>query len=224
MPNFTQESLNYLKEVREQNSKTWFVNHKERYTDSLLLPFQNLVNELRNTMYGIDSEFELLPKVDKTISRIYRDTRFSKDKSLYKDRMWITFKKSGKDKSDYPAYFLEITPYNYRYGMGFFCAVPKTMNAVRERMDTRSSEMIGIIEKMEKKGIFHPEGEMYKRNRYTDKKEKLQQWYNRKNIYAVHNSDGVSGLFSDSFADRLKTDYQSLSGLYEFFVEALRNQ
>ncbi|SHO44330.1 Conserved hypothetical protein [Anaerocolumna xylanovorans DSM 12503] len=108
-------------------------------------------------MYGIDSEFELLPMVDKAISRIYRDTRFSKDKSLYKDRMWITFKKSGKDKCDYPAYFLEITPYVYRYGMVFFSATPKSMDAVRERMDKKSKEVTGIIEEMEKKGIFHLE-------------------------------------------------------------------
>lgn len=218
----TQESLDFLLEVREKNSKTWFADNKERYTNSLLLPLQKIVSELRETMYEIDPEFELLPMVDKTISRIYRDTRFSKDKSLYKDRMWITFKKSGKDKLDYPAFFLEISPYGYRYGMGFFQATTISMNAIRESIDRKSKQFMEIIEKINQKRIFLPEGEAYKKNIYQDKIEELQQWYNRKNIYVVYNSDNVNELFSDSFIDILKEGYQSLSELYMFFGGALK--
>ncbi len=55
------------------------------------------------------------PQINRTISRIYRDTRFSKDKSPYKTTMWVTFKRPVKEWQNAPAYFFEITLESYRY-------------------------------------------------------------------------------------------------------------
>ena len=222
MVGFNQDTLNYLKEVREQNSREWFKENKNRYLKSLISPLQNFVGMLSEVMYGIDEEFELTPSVHKTISGINRDTRFSKDKTLYKDKMWFTFKKYGKSKIDYPAFFFELSPYGYRYGMGFFLASNESMRKVRERMLNKERQAIQLITKMEKDGVFHIEGDMYKRNMYPDSNPLLQQWINRKNIYVVYNSEVVEELMNESFIETVKNDYASLAGLYDFFVQALK--
>ncbi len=93
-------------------------------------------------MLTIDPSFGIRPAVDKTISRIYRDTRFSKDKSLFKSTMWLTFKRPRKDWKDAPAYFLEISPDSYRYGMGYYSVSSDTMYKFREMIDKKPKESV----------------------------------------------------------------------------------
>lgn len=218
---FNKDTLSYLENVHNHNSREWFAENKDWYNEALITPLQEFVSCLSETMYKIDKEFELTPSVNKTISRINRDTRFTKDKSLYKDRSWVTFKKSGKDKIDYPAYFFEISPYSFRYGMGFFSASVESMNLLREWMTLKEKKFSKIVDSINEYGTFHVEGESYKKNQFSDKKTDLQQWYNRKNIYLVYNSASVIELFQEDFIDTIKKDYNSLANLYHFFVEAL---
>ena len=218
---FKQDTLDYLSDVKKNNSKEWFAENKERYNDSLLLPLKEFVVQLSDVMLGIDPEFEVEPRVDRTISRIYRDTRFSKDKSLYKNKAWVTFKKKGKDKVDYPAFFFELSPAGFYYGMGFFSASVKSMNAIRDKIDADEKKFIQITDQLHRKNTFSPEGEVYKRNRYHGMEDKIASWYNRKNLYLIHHSENVNEIFSDKFVQRLKEDYDSLSSIYRFFTEAL---
>jgi hypothetical protein len=63
------------------------------FTWLLVVMLVILVGALGEFMLSIDPWFEVTPAVDRTISRIYCDTRFAKDKSPYKTTMWITFKR-----------------------------------------------------------------------------------------------------------------------------------
>ncbi|HOO27723.1 MAG TPA: DUF2461 domain-containing protein [Lachnospiraceae bacterium] len=218
---FSKDTLYFLQEVHQQNSKEWFGDNKDWYNEALITPLKNFVLFLSETMSGIDGEFELMPGINKTISRINRDTRFSKDKSLYKDRMWVTFKKAGKDKTDYPAYFFEISPYSFRYGMGFFSASSGSMKSLRALMQKKEKQFGKIVSAIEKKGIFQVEGEIYKKNMFCDRPSELQKWYNRKNIYLVYNGENVGELFQEDFMEHIKEDFISLTDLYLFFVEAM---
>lgn len=222
MDGFSQDTLDFLKEVREQNSKEWFKENKDRYLEFLIEPLQGFVRKLSKVMYTIDEEFELAPSVNKTISKINRDTRFSKDKTLYKDKMWVVFRKCGKSKTDYPAFFFEVTPYSYRYGMGFFLASNDSMRKVREEILDKQEQFVRLITKMEEDGVFHVEGDMYKRNMYPDSTPMLQQLLNRKNIYVVYNSQFVEDLMDESYIEMVKKNYASLAGLYDFFVQAVK--
>ncbi|MBN1220352.1 MAG: DUF2461 domain-containing protein, partial [Anaerolineae bacterium] len=106
---FAPETLEFLRNLKANNNKTWFEAHKQEYQEYLLQPLQALVADMGNFMLSIDPYFEVTPAVNKTISRIHRDTRFSRDKSSYKSTMWITFKRPRKDWQDAPAYFFELS-------------------------------------------------------------------------------------------------------------------
>ncbi len=218
---FSNESLQFLTEVRLRNSREWYKENKAAYERVLLYPFQRLVSQLSATMFAIDSELELMPAVSKTISRLNRDTRFSHDKSLYRDTMWLTFMRRTKDRSDYPAFFFEIGPDSYRYGMGFFSASVKTMNLYRDTITKKEAEFIKIISDMANAGIFVPAGDSYKRNQYEGDKEEVAEWYNKKNIYMVDNRDHIEEIFDfDLLQNRLSTGFKSLAEFYRFLLEA----
>lgn len=93
---FSSQSIAFLTEVKSQNNKEWYENNKAAYEKYLLEPFQHLVKSLTPIVQEIDKNIEVSPKIGKTISRIYRDTRFSKDKSRFRDKMWLTFKRDKK--------------------------------------------------------------------------------------------------------------------------------
>ena len=96
--------------------------------------FRALVEQLTPEMLKIDKKFETRPAIGKTISRIHRDTRFLKDKSLYRSCLWLTFKRPSRDWKEAPAYFFEISPDTYRYGPGYYCTPKHTMDIFREEI------------------------------------------------------------------------------------------
>lgn len=122
---FAQEGLNFLQQVCIENDKAWFDEHRFIYERSLLTPFRALVDDLAPAMLEIDPLLETRPAIGKTLSRIHRDTRFSHDKSLYRSRMWLTFKRSAKNWIDAPAYFLKSAP--IPYAMGWVTTAPANL-------------------------------------------------------------------------------------------------
>ena len=82
---FSRRTFTALLDLGRHNYKTWFEAHRSIYETHVLQPLRDLVSDLADSMLGIDLSFEVAPAVGKTISRIYRDTRFSKDKSPFRD-------------------------------------------------------------------------------------------------------------------------------------------
>ena len=78
---FTPETIQFLVDLKENNFRQWFEDHRELYEIELLQPFRALVNTLSPAMHNIDSLFEF--RTHKVLSRIYRDIRFSKNKDPY---------------------------------------------------------------------------------------------------------------------------------------------
>jgi uncharacterized protein (TIGR02453 family) len=222
---FSENSLKYLKNIRKNNSREWYLNNKSDYDLYLVKPFQYIVGELSPVMLNIDPQIETTPAIDKTISRIYRDTRFSSDKSLYRDSMWLTFMKRTKEKADSPAFFFEITPLSYRYGMGFFSASVKTMNSYRDLIMNKENKFLKIISKIKLGKIFVPEGELYKKNKYPGKIEEISEWYNRKNIYLINNQSNVKNIFDmEKLIKQLKDGFMGLNEIYIFLKEAVNSK
>ena len=78
--------------------------------------------------------------------------------------MWIVFKRSNKDWARYiPAYFLEIDPKSYRYGLGFYDAPPDLMTRFRLRIDEDPESFLKAVGWFAKQKVFTLEGERYKR-------------------------------------------------------------
>jgi uncharacterized protein (DUF2461 family) len=168
-------------------------------------------------MAEIDPEFELRP--EKIISRIHRDTRFSPDKSPYRSNVWIAYKRPGKDWMESPAFFFELMVDSYRYGMGFYNAGRSTMDAFRIKMSSRQAQFEKIHSIIIKKGIFSIEGEAYKRYIPNNLPEKLQVWYQKRNLYLMCTRDSGSELFSAEIADILISGFKSLAPLYKFLMD-----
>lgn len=213
---FPRDTIKFLEELRSNNNKPWFEAHKGEYERFVLGPLQNLVMEIAPVMLTIDPDFETRPRVDKAISRIYRDTRFSHDKSPFKSCMWITFKRPINDWKDSPAYFLEISPDSYRYGMGFYSASKETMARLRKSIDEEPKEFLKAVSFYSKQHDFVVEGEKYKRILNNGISEEMQEWYQRKNLYLVCNREIDKRFFSKELVDDLISNFKLLTQFYHY--------
>jgi len=213
---FSPKTFFFLKGLQTHNNKAWFEKHRQDYEQYLLNPMRCLVMELGEFMLTIDGGFETTPAVNKTISRIYRDTRFSKDKSLLRANMWITFKQAVKDWQTKPAYFFELFPDGYRYGLGYYCATPATMTKLRDKIDEGSKDFKTVFAQFQEQDVFTLAGDKYKRIFNPDHPPEILEWYQRKNLYVVSNHPIEETLFSVDLLDELIISFQSISPLYHF--------
>ncbi|HYH02757.1 MAG TPA: DUF2461 domain-containing protein [Bacillota bacterium] len=216
---FSPEALVFLQEIRLYNSKTWYTEHKPEYRRLLLQPFQSLVADLSETMLEIDPALITQPAVDKTISRIYRDTRFSKDKSLYRDSMWLNFKRPGSDWKEAPTYFFEVTPNWYRYGMGFYITPKGYMDKFRELLLTHSDRFLQIMASVRESGLFEVEGDCYKRLPQLDVDPEVREWLRYKNFFFSSHHPIDDQLFEASLVERIRTGFKILAPVYNYLWE-----
>jgi len=216
---FSKETFAFLKSLEANNNKGWFEQHKEDYHLFLLNPLKSLVSDLSEFMLTIDPFFEVSPAINRTISRIYRDIRFAKDKSPYQTTAWITFKRPKKDWKDSPAYFFELSSDSYRFGMGLYSASPNTMRLFREAIDENPEEFHRAISFYKKQDIFHIEGEKYVRIIDENKSNEILDWYQRKNLYLVCNKNIDKILFSKDLVDNLVSSFSLLEPLYQYLLK-----
>lgn len=214
---FPPEALAFLSDLAGHNTKAWFETHREEYRAHFLLHLQNLVTDLSGFMLGIDPEFETRPAVDRTISRIHRDIRFSRDKSPYRTTAWITFKRPIRNWQDSPAFFFEIAPASCRYGMGFYGASRQTMDRLRAAIDGDDPELRRLLASFSAQEAFVTEGESYKRPLRPDLSAPLGDWYNRKNLYLVRNRPADDRLFGREILDDLREGFDFLAPFYRYF-------
>lgn len=216
---FSEDTIVFLKNLKINNNKQWFESHKQDYENFVLAPLKSLVSDLGGLMLSIDQDLEINPAVNKTISRIYCDTRFSREKAPYKTSHWITFKKPRKAWKDAPAYFFEIAPDSYRYGMGFYGATPDTMAKFRNLIAEKPEEFQKAISFYAKQKTFVLEGEKYKRVFDETQTREIQDWQQRKNLYLVCNRKIDDRLFSDKLVDDLVSGFSLLADFYHFLLK-----
>ncbi|MFP1727064.1 DUF2461 domain-containing protein [Lonsdalea quercina] len=215
---FSQQGLTFLLQVRQHNSKEWFEAHRADYEATLLVPFRALVESLSITMLQIDEHFETRPT--KTLSRIHRDTRFSRDKSRYRSTMWLTFKRRRKNWTDAPTYFFEIRPDSWHYGLGYYSASRPTMELFRQTLREDPQRFLKVAACLGDE--FTLEGESYRRPLIKDQPAALAHWYNRKSLAAVASRQDMSPLFSGELVTMLAEGFTRLEPLYRYLMDIER--
>jgi uncharacterized protein (TIGR02453 family) len=212
---FAPEALAFLRDLKANNSKAWFEGHRTVYEEQLLAPLRALTVSLAPLMLAIDEDLVIEPR--RVISRIYRDTRFSRDKSPYKTTLWLTFKRPVTDWQDFPAFFFELGADSWRYGMGFYSASKETMDRLRLMIERQPDEFAELITFLDGQERFSVEGEQYKRLLNPAVSEALRSWHQRKSVYLVCNRPSAGRLSGRELLSELIDGFKLLEPLYHAF-------
>jgi uncharacterized protein (TIGR02453 family) len=90
-PIFTQETFRFFRDLARHNQKTWMDANRERYQESVVRPFRQLLEAAAPAVLALDSRFDTAAPGGRNFSRINRDTRFAKDKTPYRAQMYLKF-------------------------------------------------------------------------------------------------------------------------------------
>ena len=135
-------TLKFLKDLKKNNNKPWFEKHKDLYLGAKE-DIEHLVEQVIEGLGKIDADIATLQPKDCTY-RIYRDVRFSKDKTPYKINMGAYFNKGGK-KMPTAGYYMHFEPGRNMAGGGLWMPNGPELNKVRQEIDYSFSEWHNIL-------------------------------------------------------------------------------
>jgi uncharacterized protein (TIGR02453 family) len=132
-PYFTPDLFRFLSELRAHNERDWFQRNKERYERSVRDPFLRFVADLGPRLKEISPQFVADPSpVGGSMMRIYRDTRFSKDKTPYKVAVAAHFPHARGKEGATPAFYLRLQPGQCSVGAGIWRPEPAALKRIRQ--------------------------------------------------------------------------------------------
>src|ERR671918_1560675 len=130
---FGPELFAFLAELRENNDREWFAANKHRYEEHLLEPAMAFVDAFAPRLRKISPHFRADSRPSGgSLFRIYRDTRFSKDKSPYKTNLGIHFRHEQAKDAHAPGYYLHIGPGEVCAGGGIWHPNTEAVTRIRE--------------------------------------------------------------------------------------------
>ncbi|WP_286914155.1 DUF2461 domain-containing protein [Flavobacterium sp. UBA4197] len=132
----TKVELEFLVALQKNNNREWFAAHKKE--------FQSHEKKVKSFFKEINDDLEKLDSIDKMqVFRIYRDVRFSKDKSPYKNHFSVGFSRTKPLLRG--GYYLHIEPGASFIGGGFWDPNAEDLNRIRKEFETDDEEIRAII-------------------------------------------------------------------------------
>ena len=135
-PGFPAEGLAFFSSLQRNNRREWFQPRKAIFEATMKQPMRDLVGAVNSAMKSFAPEYVTDP--DKAIYRIYRDTRFSKDKTPYKDHLAASFSRRG-DKAG-AGYYFAVSHKEVAIGGGIYMPEPETLRAMRQHVAEHHEE------------------------------------------------------------------------------------
>ncbi|MFV0389934.1 MAG: DUF2461 domain-containing protein [Pyrinomonadaceae bacterium] len=134
--------INFLKKLKKNNNREWFNAHKIEYL-AAREEFTQFVEKLIASVSEFDSSVAGV-NAQKAVFRIYRDIRFSKDKSPYKTNFGAAINASGKSISS-PVYYVNIEPGDNFIGCGVYMPQAMQLLSIRNAIVKNSEEFLRIV-------------------------------------------------------------------------------
>ena len=219
-PGFPEETVRFFLDLRFHNETPWFHAHREAYEAYVRKPFSQFIEAMTPTVMRIADDMETRP--NKCLARINRDIRFTRDKSPYRDHMWMLFRRSGEEREHAVMYWFELSPEVVEWGVGFWGYNRPAMDALRERMVKKPAEVRRVLRRC---GIpdetLHIYGDRYKSMKPpAGMSADLAMLYPCKEIYVKRIGVPLGESYRSEIIDRVSEDFLRLKPLYLLLRQA----
>ena len=136
---FTRKTLSFLRSLKRNNDRDWFRERRDDYDRHVRAPMVAVIEQLGHDLKQFAPELETSPK--KCLYRIYRDTRFSADKSPLKTHVAASFRQRGLSSGEGAGLYFEVAPGWVWIGGGFYAPETAHLVKIRERIASTHPEL-----------------------------------------------------------------------------------
>ena len=203
MPHFTPALYAFLDDLSANNDRDWFKANKARYEEHLKAPALRFIEDFGPHLADVSPHFRAIPKATGgSLFRIYRDTRFSKDKTPYKTHLAMHFRhEAGKD-AHAPGFYLHIEPGNVGCGFGLWTPPNPVLNQIRDRIVAEPEAWVAAKQAATGgTGALHAGGALKRVPRGYDKEHPLADDLKHKSFAAFRELPD-DAIFEDDFIAR----------------------
>lgn len=211
---FQQETFQFLNNLAVNNNRDWFTEHKKTYETALI--------NAKDVFAKIHQNLQQHDEIEKQkIYRIYRDIRFSKDKTPYNSRFATSFSRLGKELRG--GYFLQIKPNETLLGGGFWKPEKDDLFRIRKEFEIDDSEIRTVLseEKFVKYFQGRLEGEELKTApKGFDKNHKAIDLIKKKGFIAIRKFSDEEVL-SEKFLIEIDNSFKALRSYFDLMSDIL---
>lgn len=218
---FTYEARDFFFDIAMHNNKEFFDANRKRYIDHARTPMRALAAAVADAVLDVDDTLDTRP--ERAVSRIRRDTRFTKDKTPYRDHLWASYRHSDESVSQGLNLYFEVSGVDVAYGMGFYSATPTQMRKFRAAVMKHQKQFLKIIEAEDLMDTYTLLGHDYVRlpAECESADPRLLPWLCKKSFYLEH-VEGFESALDPILAKQMSHDFRLLAPLYHFIDDAMK--
>jgi len=223
LKDFPKRTTAYLNKLAKHNNREWFEANRNLYNSDFLEPCIQFILEMGDKLQDIDPDIVAIPKVDKSIFRLHRDVRFSKDKTPYKANAGLYFWNSKVKKMEASGFYFHLEPKLFGVGLGIYMFPPHLLKKYREIVSNPSAakELHQIVRALEKKG-FSIGGKKYKKTpKGYDPNTQYPGYLLFDGIYAWFESDNLKIISDGKVVNTIFKIFKDMLPLHKWLVKNL---
>ena len=217
---FSRKTTTFLKNLKRNNNRPWFEKHREEFERDVKLPMQSMIVALQPHFHRFAPEVEVHPK--RSLFRIYRDVRFSKDKSPYKTHVAAHLVPRGKIKgTEGPGYYFHIEPGQIFIGVGIYMPPSDQLKKIRKAIAGKSDQFLSIVQEPSFKKMFGKlEGQKLQRvPQGFEPDHPMAEWLKLKQFF-VFVEWPEANCYKAGFVKEVATVFEKATPLVQFLTEA----
>lgn len=219
---FGEETLTFLSELAANNEREWFKANKHRYEEQVLDPALRFIQSMQAPLADIAPHFTAVPtRVGGSLMRVYRDTRFSKNKTPYKTNIGIQFRHEQAKDVHSPGYYMHIDNEQVFLGAGMWRPDSDSLRSIRERIVAKPAEWRRAVGDTRFRRHFSLGGESLTRPpRGFDKDHEYIDDLRRKSFIAVKDLK-VEDCLSTGFRRKVETAFDAATPFMRFLCKSV---
>ena len=221
---FPQSAIKFLTALSKNNNKDWFEKNRIRYDFELLRPAMQFVIDLGEKLTELSPNINAIPKIDKSIFRLYRDVRFSKDKVPFKTNLGLYFWEGHGKKMECSGLYFHIEPKLFFLGAGMYLFTKDQLKKYREIVSdpVKGKQLNDVLSTLLKNKKFEIGGKTYKKTpRGFDPDYNYNDLLLHSGLYVYYESTDFNELTKTDpviFAYKI---FKELFPVHKWFVENL---
>jgi len=218
---FSEQTLGFLEAIRAMNERAFFEENKSDYLRYIMEPSKAFVVALGEQLRKMRPDIRAIPAVNKSLFRFNRDTRFSNDKSPYKDHVGIYIWEGTRKRMECPGFYFHIEPDSIMVAGGFHQIPKDQIPRFRELVanEKKGEELRRIMVKLQKDGLELGPPHYKRVPQGFDKDHPNADLLRHAGVHGMHTSDVPDEFFSADLVEYCMRYYRKINDLHRWFVE-----
>lgn len=220
---FPREGIQFLRDLEQNNEKEWFEANKQTYRDCLQTPAITLVETLGQRL---EAHYPSIGYDTRTnggsLMRIYRDTRFSADKSPYKTNVAMMFAPKGYKRMEAPGFGLQITPYVVELVAGSFSFNKPQLETYRDAVidEKKGAALLTAVAAIRNEGDYTlSEPELKKTPRGYDADHPHAGWLKHKGLAVYSPKMSLDIAYTPELVDVVMTHFINMAPVQQWLAD-----